>query len=142
MEERRKHPGNNLLSAGATGTIDGRPITPEEAIAVGTTLLIGGLGTVVAFMGFIMNYLAGAPEARSYIRAHPDQMHTITEELFRRFPVGTNVRRVTEDLDFHGIMLRVDDLICMPQVLLSLDERIYPHPMEVDFSRNSGGYVT
>jgi cytochrome P450 len=30
----------------------------------------------------------------------------------------------------------------MPQVLLSLDERIYPRPLQVDFSRNSGGYVT
>jgi cytochrome P450 len=142
LEERRKNPGNDLLSAVATGTIDGRPITPEEAIAVGTTLLIGGLDTVVAFMGFIMNYLAGAPEARSYIRAHRDEMHNITEELFRRFPVGTNVRRVTEDLEFHGITLRREDLICMPQVLLSLDERVYQRPMEVDFSRNSGGYVT
>jgi cytochrome P450 len=142
LAERRKSPESDLLSAVATGTIDGRPITSAEAIAVGTTLLIGGLDTVVAFMGFVMHHLAGHPDARSYIRTHREDMHNITEELFRRFPVGTNVRRVTEDLDFYGVNLKRDDLICMPQVLLSLDERIYPRPLQVDFSRNSGGYVT
>ena len=142
IEERRKQPEGDLISAVAGGSIEGRPITLEEAIAMGSTLLIGGLDTVMAFMGFIMNHLAGAPEARRYIREHREKTSDIVEELFRRFPVGTNVRRVTEDLDFHGVHLAGDDLMCMPQVLLSLDERIYEHPLEVDFSRNSGGYVT
>jgi cytochrome P450 len=142
LEERRKNPGSDLLSAVATGTINGRPITPEEAMAVGTTLLIGGLDTVVAFMGFIMNHLANSRESRNYIHTHRGEMHNITEELFRRFPVGTNVRCVTEDLDFQGVKLKGDDLISMPQVLFSLDERIYERPMEVDFSRNSSGYVS
>jgi cytochrome P450 len=30
----------------------------------------------------------------------------------------------------------------MPQVLHNLDERAYERPLEVDFSRNPGGYVT
>jgi camphor 5-monooxygenase len=142
IEDRRLHPGEDLLSAVAGGSIDGRPITLEEAISMGSTLLIGGLDTVIAFMGFIMNYLAGAPDARAYIRQHRDKTNAVIDELFRRFPVGTNVRRVAEDIDFYGVGLKSDDLICMPQVLHSLDERVYERPMEVDFTRNAAGYVS
>jgi len=142
MEERRKNPKGDILSDVAAGTVDGRPITPEEAVAMGSTVLIGGLDTVVAFLSFVMNYLARTPSARKYIIDHPQEMSNVVEEFSRRFPVGTNVRVVKEDVEFHGVKMKADDLMSMPQVFHSLDDRIYERPLEVDFKRNAGGYVS
>ena len=142
LDERRKHPKDDVLSDVASGLIDGRPITPEEAIGVGSTLIIGGLDTVVAFMSFVMNHLARDAQVRKYVAAHMDELPDIVEELCRRFPVGTNVRIITEDMDFHGVKLKGDDLISMPQVLHALDDRIYERPLELDFKRNATGYMT
>lgn len=140
IRARRQKPGSDMISTIVSGVIDERPITDDEAIQMCTALVLGGLDTVIAFMSFTMNYLARSPESRRYILENPREISNVVEELFRRFPVGTNMRLVKEDYEFHGVLLKEDDLISMPQILHSLDEHIYEKPLEIDFTRNAAGY--
>jgi camphor 5-monooxygenase len=140
IHARRAAPGADLISTIASGSIDRRPISDDESVQMCTALVLGGLDTVIAFMSFTMNFLARSPDSRRHILQKPEQMPAVIEELFRRFPVGTNMRLVNEDYEFHGVLLKGGDLISMPQILHSLDERIYATPLDVDFTRNTAGY--
>lgn len=142
IEARRGTPGDDLISSMLAGKIGDRTISDDEAIQMCTALVLAGLDTVIAFMSFAMNHLAGNPRSRRYVLDNLREINHVVEELCRRFPVGTNARLVREDYEFHGLLLKGDDLISMPQILHSLDERIYERPLEVDFRRNPGGYCT
>jgi cytochrome P450 len=142
IAERRRNPGEDIISTIVGGDIDGEPISDKDAIQMCTALVLGGLDTVIAFMSFVMHHLAQNPRTRRYIREHLADTSQIVEELSRRFPVGTNARLVKSDYVFHGVQLKAGDLIAAPQILHALDERVYERSLDVDFGRNPAGYCT
>lgn len=142
IAERRRNPGADIISTIVGGEIDGAPITDGDATQMCTALVLGGLDTVIAFMSFVMHHLASHPGDRRYVREHLGDIDQIIEELCRRFPVGTNARLVKSDQIFHGVELKAGDLIAAPQILHSVDERVYDRPLETDFARNPAGYCT
>ena len=142
IHQRRKTPGTDILSALVSGQIEGRDVTDDEAIQLCTSIVLGGLDTVITLMSFVMWHLAQSLSARRYLIDQPRAIGGAVEELCRRFPVGTNARLVQEDYLFHGVFLKRDDLISMPQILHALDGSIYSNPLEVDFRRNTADYCT
>lgn len=142
LEERRKNPGDDLLSAIAAGEVFGRPVTQDEAINMGTSFIIGGLDTVLSLMAFSIHYLAHDVELRHLLREQPDRIPDAVEEFCRRFPIGVNTRLIRDDYELDGVLLKGGELITMPQILHAFDEREYPDPLKVDIDRATGGYST
>lgn len=70
--ERRRSPGDDMLSAIVQGTVDGgRALTETETLAMGALLLAGGLDTVAGMMSFIMIHLARNDAHRRLLAATP-----------------------------------------------------------------------
>lgn len=139
---RRAHPGEDLLSQLVVAQVNGQPLTDEELVGMLLLLLLGGLDTVAATLGYVVRYLAREPEVRHQLKAlletQPASAQSVVEELFRRFPVSTLVRVVTQDHEYKGIGFRAGDLVCCYSGAHSLDDREFPAPLVADLTRKSG----
>lgn len=140
--ERAARPGQDLISRIATAEIDGRPITPHEAIGLSTLLLIGGLDTVASMMGHIMQFLACSPAHRRQLIEQPALIQPAVEEFLRRFALTNPARGVVEDIDFHGVEMRAGDRVLLSTPLGAVDPAEYVDPLTVDFTRKSGSKTT
>lgn len=69
-------------------------------------------------------------------------MTAAAEEFLRRFSLVADARILKEDMVFHGVQLKKDDLILLPQLLTGLDERENACPMQVDFGREKVSHTT
>ena len=69
-------------------------------------LLVGGLDTVVNFIGFVMLHLARDAAARRALAQNPDSIRIAINELARRYPLVTVGREVTHDMMFEGAPLK------------------------------------
>jgi cytochrome P450 len=135
IQERRASPGGDLISHVIGTQVNGRLLTDGEAVGVVSLLLFGGLDTVAAMLSFSLRHLAEHPEQRRQLIAEPALLANAVEELFRRFSVPSTARLVSRDHDFHGVLFRKGDLVLAPNILYNLDDRLWPDPLRVDFTR-------
>lgn len=142
IEERRTRPGDDVLSKVVHGKVGDRPLNAEEVLSLVRLILLGGLDTLTALMGFIWNFLARHPEEVRELALQPELRRNAIEELIRRHGVVNTARYVTEDCEFKGAPLREGDMIQIPNALFGLDERITPDPLKVDFRRAHVQHVT
>ena len=142
VRERRAAPRGDMISDIAGGTVFGRPLTDDEAVGACMHLMIAGLDTVAAFVGFMMKHLAEHGEQRRRLIEHPEEIGPAIMEFLRRFPMVTGIRKVAQDFEFDGVRLRAGDMIALPTILTNLDEAAYPDPLKVDFSRPAGNQTT
>ncbi|MDR7103646.1 cytochrome P450 [Croceicoccus sp. BE223] len=143
LEERRKRPTDDFLGRLLQARIGNRGIAEEEIRATAINVLLGGLDTVTASMGFHMKFLAEHPEHRRALVENPAKIPTAVEELLRRFAIFNTGRLVMRDFDFHGTLFRKDDLVMVPTALYNLDDAVFADALEVDFDRpNKGAHYT
>jgi cytochrome P450 len=132
---RQNAPGDDLLSRLITGDIEGRRPSETESIELCTQVMMGGLDTVISFLGFIFLFLARNPGHRRQLVEDPGLIHSAVEEFLRRFAIVQNGRIVRGDYHFHGVSLKEGDMVIIPGVLHSVDEREYDDPLAVNFHR-------
>lgn len=142
IEERRRAPGDDLISVAVAGSIEGRPLNEEEILGIAFMLFLGGLDTVAATLGFVFKHLAEDLENQRLLRAEPALIPNAIEELLRAYPVVNCNRFVTRDIDFHGVRMRKGDNVSCPTMLAGRDEREFPEPHRIDFRRPSPRHIT
>lgn len=142
IEARIGGTGNDLITAMVNGKINGEPMERDKALGLISLLLLGGLDTVVNFLGFMMLYLARHPEKVAEV-AHDDlKLRRGVEELFRRFPVVSEARMVAKDFTYHGVELKHGEMVLLPTVLHGLDADENPDPWNVDWERKGLKHTT
>lgn len=135
LNERKGGDGEDVLSSIVNGTINGEPITMDDAVQMSTQVLMAGLDTVVNFLGFVMLFLARNQEHRQELVENPSLIPTAVDELFRRFPIVNMCRMAVQDMHFAGVDLKAGDVILMPSALHGLDEQENPDPLKIDYDR-------
>jgi cytochrome P450 len=135
IAERRKQPGDDLITKLTRAEINGRPLTDPEIVGMVSLILIGGMDTVVTAMSFAALFLARSPEHRRQLVADPKLIPKAVDELLRRFPIVNQGRCVREDIVYKGVSMKAGEMIIMPTTLHGLDERAFPDPLKVDFNR-------
>lgn len=135
IEQRRKEPGEDIVSCLLNEEVDGAPIPANRLVGLCFMLFVGGLDTVSSSLGFIFRELAMRPELQRALREDPGLIPAATDEFIRAFGVVNTFRYATCDMDFHGISMRKGDLVQLPLGLASRDDRSYEEPHKIDFSR-------
>jgi cytochrome P450 len=138
VRARSAAPGTDLLSQIVNGLVNGAPLPESDAIELCTQVLIGGMDTVVSFLGVMMIFLARNPKHRRQLLEDRGLIWGAIDEFLRRFPIVQNGRLVVSDYEFSGVSMKAGDVVIMPGVLHGLDEREHADPLTVDFRRNSG----
>lgn len=94
IQERRRRPGSDMLSAIMTGPGD---LTDLELLGMVHLIVLSGLDTVAAAIGFSLLELARRPSLRAQLRETPELMRAFIEEIVRLEPAAPMAARVTTD---------------------------------------------
>lgn len=132
---RRATPGGDLISAIVNAKVFGREINDEELRAMLFNVIFGGLDTVASTMGFAADFLARHPEHRHELVEHPERIPSAVDELLRVFAPSSTGRVISRDYEYKGLQFKAGDRMYVRPLLHGMDERRFPDPLKVDFSR-------
>ena len=126
VEQRRLHPGSDMISDLATARYDGEPYPTEEIIATVAFLLTAGIETVERALTSLLRHLALDREEWERLRERIDDVDYVlgvSAESLRVFPpVQGTIRRATEPAEFHGTRVEVDDKVIVMIASANRDE--------------------
>ncbi|MGA8708512.1 MAG: cytochrome P450 [Steroidobacteraceae bacterium] len=142
IAERRAKPGPDLITKLSQSQVFGRPLTDDELMGMVALILVGGMDTVVSAMSFAANFLASSPSHRRQLVSQPELIPKAADELLRRFPIVNQGRLVRNDYVYKNVQMKGGDMLILPTTLMGLDERVFPNPLEVDFTRPTPIHAT
>ncbi len=102
IQQRRQNPGSDMLSRVMTG--EGN-FSDLELLGMSHLLILAGLDTVTAAIGFSLFELARRPELRDALRDNPRQIRVFIEEIVRLEPSAPVAPRVTTEFVTIGGMV-------------------------------------
>jgi cytochrome P450 len=115
LDERRGEPApreGDLASHLLHSTFDDRPLTDAEMLDMLTVLVLAGLDTTRAELGYMFRHLAEHPEHRRRLIEQPDLIPGAVEEVLRYYTIiFGDGRKVTRDVEFHGVGLKKGDMV-------------------------------
>ncbi len=142
LAERRRKPGDDLLSALAAVDVDGDSITAREIVSLAQLLLVAGHETTVNLIGNGMLALLRAPDQLALLRRQPELVGPAIDE-FLRFdgPVQITQRVAMEDLDLFGHKVRKGDEIMLILGAANRDPSAFAEPHRLDVTRDARKHV-
>src|SRR6202008_1965395 len=115
LDERRGEPApreGDLASHILPSTFDDRPLTDAEMLDMLTVLVLAGLDTTRAELGYMFKHLAAHPEHRRMLIDQPELIPSAVEEVLRYYTIiFGDGRKVTRDVEFHGASLKKGDMV-------------------------------
>ncbi|MFD5731393.1 cytochrome P450 [Streptomyces sioyaensis] len=134
--ERRRAPGDDLLSALVTVHDDGDVLTENELLATCTLLLIAGHETTVNLIGNGTLALLRHPDQLARLRSDPALTDNAIEELLRYdSPVQLTVRFALQDAEVAGVPVPAGSTLLLLIGAANRDPAAYEHPERLDIGR-------
>jgi cytochrome P450 len=142
IAERRKNPGDDLLSQFFVAEIDGERLAEREVLLTTTTLIMAGVESLGGFTVMFALNLADFAEARRELIANPALIPDAMEESLRYNTSGQRFRRcLTRDVALHGQTMQAGDFVCMAYGSGNRDERQFPNADVYDIRRKPRGHL-
>jgi len=123
ISARRNEPRDDLVTYLTRATIDDRPLTDTELLAISFLLYMAGLDTVAGMLTYIFRHLAENPDHRMMLRERPETIPDAVEEFLRYYAIVTTSRFVTHDVEFAGCPMRAGDRVVLPTAASGRDPR-------------------
>ena len=141
LEDRRRNPGDDLLSELLTTEVDGQPVDDGIVLGMAALVLIAGVDTTWSAIGSSLWHLATHPEDRKRLVAEPELMPMAVEELLRAYAPVTMAREVTEDIVYAGCPMKAGDKVLMNFPAANRDPEAFEHPEIVQLDRAHNRHV-
>ena len=136
VAQRRKNPGDDLISKTMTLEIDGRKWNDMEVFGHCFNLYLGGLDTVTANLSLQFRHLAENHQDQQAMRENtPMQNVVAVEELLRAYAAVSTQRIVSKEHQIDGQTLLPGDVVSMSTPLAGRDPEAFENPQEVRFDR-------
>jgi cytochrome P450 len=125
LEERRRRPGEDVISALARGRLPGgEPVSAAQILGMGFTLVTGGNDTTTGLLGGSLELLTRLPEQRALLREDPGLIAPAVDELLRlTSPVQGLARTTTRDVELEGQVIPKDRKVLLLYASANRDER-------------------
>ena len=145
LESKRRHPGDDILSAliAATDEEHGR-LDEEELAAFVFALVIAGHETTLNLICNGMVALLEEPSEMERLRRDPSLMHRAVTELLRYDgPLHhALVRTALEDLELEGVPIAAGDLVVTNLATANRDPDHFTDPDRLDVCRDEASHVS
>ncbi|MFG3052751.1 cytochrome P450 [Kitasatospora sp. NPDC048239] len=140
--ERRRHPGDDVISALATGTVDGAPLSEEEIVFNCYSLILGGdESSRMSSVGALIA-LSEHPGQWKALRTGAVGLETATEEVMRwTTPAMHFGRRALTDVELGGRTIRAGDVVTLWNSSADFDEDVFADPYTFDLARTPNKHV-
>jgi cytochrome P450 len=134
--ERRKNPGNDLVSALVHGEIEGQRLTDLEVLFNCFLLIIGGQETTRNATSGGMLALMESPDQRERLTRDRSLLPAAVEEILRwTSPVTHMMRTATRDVELHGKQIRQGDRVVIWNASANRDAAQFRAPDRFDITR-------
>lgn len=142
LAQRRRTPGDDLLSALAAVNVDGDRISSEEVETLARLLLIAGHETTVNLIGNGTLALLRSPEQLALLRQSPELIEPAVDELLRfDGPVQITQRIVLDDMEVAGCPVKKGDKIMLVLGAANRDPAAFVDPHRLDVTRDARRHV-
>ncbi|MDP3714043.1 MAG: cytochrome P450 [Mycobacteriales bacterium] len=142
LNERRRAPQDDLLSALVAADVHGQQLTDEELLGFCLLLLVAGHETTTNLLGNAAVVLAQHPDARRAMAADPAMIDPAVEELLRYdSPVQGLSRTLTRDVTVHDTRMDAGDTVLLLFGSANRDDRAFADPDTFDITRHSDRQV-
>jgi len=140
--DRRKNPGDDLLSSLIEAEDDGDRLSHDELLAMGLLLLIAGHETTVNLIGNGVLALLAQPDSIEELRSRPDLDETAVDE-FLRFdaPVQLTQRVAMNDLDISGTTIPAGASMILLLGAANRDPAAFADPDMLRLDRQDNAHV-
>lgn len=136
IAERKKNPGDDLISKALQIEVDGRKWTDREIFGHTFNLYIGGLDTVTSNLSLHFRHLADNPKDQQTMRENTTQQNVVAiEELLRAYAAVSTNRIVSKPYELAGETLMPGEFVIMSTPLAGRDPEAYDNPQEVRLDR-------
>lgn len=136
VQDRKRNPGDDLLSNFITAEIDGEKLLDKEVQLTVTTLIMAGIESLSGFMGMFALNLADHPEARRALVADLSLIPDAIEESLRFNTSAQRFKRCVQvDTELHGKTMKAGDFVMLAYGSANRDERVFADPDTYDITR-------
>lgn len=136
VQERKKNPGDDLLSNFITAEIDGEKLLDKEVQLTVTTLIMAGIESLSGFMGMFALNMADYTDARRALAADPSLIPDAMEESLRFNTSAQRFKRcITTDTELHCQTMKAGDFVMLCYGSANRDERMFENPDVYDITR-------
>jgi cytochrome P450 len=136
IEDRKRNPGEDLISKALKLEVNGRKWTDEEVFGHCFNLYLGGLDTVTSNMSLHFHHLATTPGDQETMRNNSFQQNVVAiEELLRGYAAVTTQRICSKPYVLDGQTMMPGDFIAMSTPLAGRDPEAYESPNEIRLDR-------
>ena len=143
IDRRRANPGTDFLSQLILAEDNGDRFSDDELLGNMHLILIAGHDTTLNTMGLSVNALAKHPEARDYMRAHPEDTLHSAMELMRYIAMSTEMTRlVAEDFEWQGHQLKQGQIVHLMIAGANRDPSVFAEPEKLDLTRPQDANMT
>jgi cytochrome P450 len=143
LTERRRRPGDDLISALAAVVDDGDTLTETELIGTCVLLLNAGHEASVNGAGNCWWTLFRNPEALAALRAEPALLPSAIEELLRYdTPLSLFERWVLEPIEVEGVTIPRGDEVALLFGSANRDPAVFDRADALDLARDPNPYLS
>jgi cytochrome P450 len=136
VEERRRKPREDLLSALVAAELEGSRLTFDEMLQMLVLLLVAGNETTRNLIANAVYTLIEYPESERQLRAHPEHVPGAVEEVLRfASPVQCDVRYLVRDTEVAGRHVEAGTIALLWLGSANRDESVFPDPDVFDIAR-------
>ncbi len=142
VQERKKNPGDDLLSNFITSEIDGEKLLDKEVQLTVTTLLMAGIESMSGFFGMFALNLADMPNVRRALVADPSLIPDAMEESLRFNTSAQRFKRcLNVDVELHGSQMKAGDFVMLAYGSANRDDRKFENADSYDLARRPKGHL-
>ncbi len=142
LAERRRSPGDDLLSRLVEVEDDGGVLSEAELLSTCILLLVAGHETTVNLISGGTLALLRHPDQLERFRTDPEVTRSGVEEMLRYVsPVQLTGRAMIEDIEIAGVTLRAGDFVMVLIASGNHDADQFPDPERFDVGRTSNNHL-
>ena len=142
MEERRSHPGDDLVSKLMHGGTEGESLDDAHVIGNSLLLLVGGNETTRNVIAGGLEALVRRPEQLEWAMQSPENLESAMEEMLRWVsPINHMNRSTTEDVEVRGTTIPAGSQVLMHYLSANRDEDAFAEPDEFDAKRSPNPHI-
>ncbi|MDB6062524.1 MAG: hypothetical protein JWM78_2627 [Verrucomicrobiaceae bacterium] len=138
VAERRKNPGDDMISHLVMARDEGRGLNDEELFGQINSICAAGLGTTAATIGGALYILGKHPEQLDLLKREPQLVDIAVEECLRYHGPGINTftRFTTQDTELGGVFIPKDMPVIASIQAASYDPEEFADPLRFDIRRS------
>ena len=142
MEDRRRNPGSDLISALVRAEEQHQALSSDEVLAFTMLLLVAGNETTTNLLGNLVLALLRNPDQLELLRRDRSLIPNAIEEALRYdAPVQMLFRLAMHDTQVAGVDIPKGSMVLPVFAAANRDEQRYPDPDRFDVTRSAAGHM-